>query len=411
MSLVLNVEILGEFKNLTAATKGAQSQLTAMNKKAANVSKAITGAFAAIGVGFSLRIITQQLEEAAKAAIEDTKSQKLLALAMENTANATKDQIAQAEKSINRMQFQAGVADDELRPAFQKLFIATKDVTQSNRLLQIALDASAATGKSLDAVSQAMAKSLVGSDTALVKLIPSLKGAKDPMAELEKTFKGAATEAANIDPYQKMQVIFGELQEQIGMALLPTLNKFSAWLSTPEGTAKMQAIIDLAIGMIDKFTILTDWVLKNKDAIIAFSGVLAAAAVTFKVITTAITVYNTVMAASAIATGALTASLGPLAAALGTVLTLWTAYQNIQAGGGVLTSVPSGSAGNTFLESTASPSAGGSNMTFNTPKATTKAPVTIVNNIKSTQSAAQISATLNKQLKASGSSTIIRGGR
>jgi hypothetical protein len=412
MSLVLGVEILGEFKNLTAATKGAQSQLTQMNKRAQSVSKAITGAFAAIGVGFSLRIITQQLEEASKAAIEDTKSQKLLALAMENTANATKAQIAQAEKSINRMQFQAGVADDQLRPAFQKLFIATKDVTQSNRLLQIALDASAATGKSLDAVSQAMAKSLAGSDTALVKLIPSLKGAKDPMAELEKTFKGAATEAANIDPYQKMQVIFGELQEQIGMALLPSLNKFSAWLSTPEGTAKMQAIIDLAIGMIDKFQILTDWVLKNKDAIIAFSGVLAGAVVTFKLITTAITVYNTVMAASAIATGALTASLGPLAAALGTVLTLWTAYQNIQAGGGVLTSVPSGSAGNTFLESTASPSAGGSNMTFKTPaKTAAKAPVTIVNNIKATQSAAQISATLNKQLKASGSSTIIRGGR
>jgi hypothetical protein len=174
----------------------------------------------------------------------------------------------------------------------------------------------------------------------------------------------------------------------------------------------MQAIIDLAIGMIDKFTILTDWVLKNKDAIIAFSGVLAVAVVTFKLITTAITVYNTVMAASAIATGALTASLGPLAVALGTVLTLWTAYQNIQAGGGVLTSVPSGSAGNTFLESTASPSAGGSNMTFKTPaKTAAKAPVTIVNNIKATQSAAQISATLNKQLKASGSSTIIRGGR
>lgn len=411
MSLVLNVEILGEFKNLTAATKGAQSQLTAMNKKAANVSKAITGAFAAIGVGFSLRIITQELEEAAKAAIEDTKSQKLLALAMENTANATKAQIAQAEKSINRMQFQAGVADDQLRPAFQKLFIATKDVTQSNRLLQIALDASAATGKSLDAVSQAMAKSLAGSDTALVKLIPSLKGAKDPMAELEKTFKGAATEAANIDPYQKMQVIFGELQEQIGMALLPTLNKFSAWLSTPEGTAKMQAIIDLAIGMIDKFTILTDWVLKNKDAIIAFSGVLAAAAVTFKAITTAITIYNTVVAASAIATGALTASLGPLAAALATVLTLWTAYSNIQAGGGVLTPVPQGSPGSTFLGSSGSSNAG--NMGFNIPKtpAKTPAPVVINNNIKSTQSAAQISATLNKQLKASGSSTIIRGGR
>ena len=412
MSLVLNVEILGEFKQLTAATKGAQASLSSLNKRTQSISNTMNKAFAAIGIGFSLRVITQQLEESAKAAVEDSKSMNILALAMKNTAGATKEQIAQAEKSINRMQFQAGVADDELRPAFQKLFIATKDVTQANRLLQIALDASAATGKSLDAVSQAMAKSLAGSDTALVKLIPSLKGAKDPMAELEKTFKGAAAEAANTDPYKRMQVIFGELQEQIGMALLPTLNKFSQWLATPEGEAKMQAIVDLVVGMIDKFKILIDWVLQNKDAILAFTGVLAGATVVFKAITTAMTVYNTVMAASSLATAALTTSLGPLAAALGTVLALWTAYSNIQAGGGVLSAVPSGSAGSTFLESTASPSAGGSNMTFKTPtKTTAKTPVTIVNNIKATQTAQQISATLNKQLKASGSSTIIRGGR
>jgi len=226
---------------------------------------------------------------------------------------------------------------------------------------------------------------------------------------LEKTFKGAAAEAANLDPYQRMQVIFGEMQERIGMALLPTLNKFSAWLATPEGNAKLQAIIDLVTGLVDKFSILLNWVIQNKDAVIAFSGVMAGAAVTFKLITTTITVYNTVVAASTIATTALTASLGPLAAALATVLTLWTAYQNIQAGGGVMTSVPAGSPGNTFLESTGSSNSG--NMGFNVPKTTAKAPVTIVNNIKTTQSAAQISATLNKQLKASGSSTIIRGGR
>jgi hypothetical protein len=171
MSLVLNVEILGEFKNLTAATKGAQSQLGALNKRAAKISSGMNKAFAAIGIGFSLRIITQQLEESAKAAVEDSKSMNLLALAMENSAGATKEQVAQAEKSINRMQFQAGVADDKLRPAFQKLFIATKDVTQSNRLLQIALDASAATGKDLDTITQAMSRSLAGSDTALTRLI------------------------------------------------------------------------------------------------------------------------------------------------------------------------------------------------------------------------------------------------
>ena len=212
MSLVLNVEILGEFKNLTKATQGAESQLSKMNKTANRISSGMIRALGAIGVGFSLAAVTRELEESAKAAVEDQKSMNLLALAMKNVTGTTDAQVKSAEKLINRMQFTSGVADDELRPAFQKLFIATKDVEESSRLLAIALDTSAATGKDLDAVSQAMAKSLAGSDTALLRLIPSLKGAKDPMAELEKTFKGAAAEAANTDPYQRMQVLFGEMQ-------------------------------------------------------------------------------------------------------------------------------------------------------------------------------------------------------
>jgi hypothetical protein len=407
MSLVLNVEILGEFKNLTAATKGAQSQLTAMNKRAQGVSKAITGAFAAIGVGFSLRVITQQLEEAAKAAIEDTKSQNLLALAMENTAGATKAQIAQAEKSINRMQFQAGVADDELRPAFQKLFIATKDVTQSNRLLQIALDASAATGKSLDAVSQAMAKSLAGSDTALVKLIPSLKGAKDPMAELEKTFAGAAAEAANTDPYQRMQVIFGEMQEQIGMALLPVLNKFSEWLATPEGTAKLQGLVDLVVNLTGKFTTLLGWVIDNKEAFIAFTAVVGALTIGLKLYTAAASLgagaTTALGTAAKVALPALTATIAALEAIKWLNENLNFSQQNLNASGGAL---------NFSGTSSAQPSPGGSNMTFTTPSKPTTAKPTVVQNIRitGTQSPQQIATSLNKGAKYSGTQ-LLRGGR
>jgi hypothetical protein len=242
MSLVLGVEILGEYKNLTAATKGAQGQLSALNKRTAAISNGMSKAFAAIGVGFSLRVIQQQLEEVSKAAIQDEKSMNLLALAMKNAGNATRDQVAQAEKSISKMQLQSAVADDELRPAFQKLFIATKDVTASNKLLQIALDASAATGKSLDSVSQAMAKSLAGSDTALLKLIPSLRGAKDPLAELERTFAGAAAEAANTDPYQRLNVAFGEIQESIGRQVLPVLERFATFMI--DLTPKIQAFFD-----------------------------------------------------------------------------------------------------------------------------------------------------------------------
>lgn len=390
MSLVLGVEILGEYKNLTAATKGAQSQLGALNKRAAKISAGMNKAFAAIGIGFSLRIVTQQLEEAAKAAIDDSKSMNLLALAMENTGKATKDQIAQAEKSINRMQFQAGVADDQLRPAFQKLFIATKDVTQSNRLLQIALDASAATGKSLDSVSQAMAKSLAGSDTALVKLIPSLKGAKDPMAELERLFKGAATEAANTDPYQRMQVIFGEMQEQIGTALLPLLEKFSKWLSTPEGQAKLQAIVDGLKDVITQGVKLVQWVIDNKDWLVPMVVAIGGLTTAWNIATEAVRGYQALAGLGALVGGG-------------------------AAAGGAIGAIGAGAAVGGFMEGqqrgVTSQIYGEGFKQLGSKQFQSKAQTTIINNIKGTQTAQQISATLNKQLKASGSSTIIRGGR
>jgi hypothetical protein len=264
-TLALNVEILGEFKKLTAATKGAEGNLAGLNKTAQSISSGMTKALGAIGVGFSLGFIKNELEQASKAAIEDVKSQELLATAMMNTGKASLYNVHQAEKSIKQMQLQSSVADDLLRPAFQKLFIATGNVTESNRYLQIALDTSAATGKDLDSVTQAMAKSLAGQDTALLKLIPSLRGVNDPLGELEKTFKGAAEAAADTDPYQRMQIIFGEIQEQIGMALLPLLNEFSDWLATPEGQAKLQEIVDGIVAIIEKMVEAVKWVDDNKD--------------------------------------------------------------------------------------------------------------------------------------------------
>lgn len=381
MSLVLQVDILGEYKNLTAATKGAQSQLSTLNKRTKAISNGMNKAFAAIGIGFSLSIVKRELEEAAKAAIDDTKSMQLLATAMENTGKANKAQIAEAEKAIRVMQFQTSVADDELRPAFQKLFIATGNVTDSNRLLKIALDASAATGKGLDAVSQAMAKSLAGSDTALLKLIPSLKGAKDPMAELERTFAGAAEAAANTDPYQRMQVIFGEMQEQIGMALLPVLNQFSAWLATPEGQEKLQGLIDLVVALIGNFTTLLGYVVDNKEAFLIMAGAVGTLTLGLKVYTVAANLGAGATGALGLAAKTALPALTAIIAAMETIK--WLNEQldfsqtNLNKSGGAL---------NLSGQSTAKPSAGGSNMTFTQPKASTKS--TVINlNVKTVNDA------------------------
>lgn len=282
MSLVLNVEILGEFKKLTAATQGANKQLSGLQGTAKKISTGIGRAFATIGVGLSFAIITRELKEAAKAAVEDTKSQGLLATALENTTGANNAQIASVEKSIYKMQLQASVADDEIRPAFAKLARATGDVEKSTQLMSLALDIAAGTGKSLDAVTTALSRAVGpdGTTGALERLVPAIKGAKDPMAELEKLFAGSAEKAANLDPYQRMNIIFGEIQEQIGTALLPVLNQFSTWLATPEGQAKLQEIVNGIVAIITEGVKLVAWVDKNKDwlvpMVLAIGGLTAA---------------------------------------------------------------------------------------------------------------------------------------
>jgi len=308
MSLVLNVEILGEFKKLTQATKGAGSDLNDMNKRAQSVSKNIGRAFAAIGIGLSFKVLANEIKEATQAAIEDVKSQTLLANALKNTTNATDDQIAAVEEVIRGYQFSASVADDTLRPAYQKLALATKSTTEANKLLGIALDVSAGTGKDLDAVAQAMARSLAGSDTALLKLIPSLKGSKTPMEDLAAAFGGAAEKAANTDPYQRMKIIFDDLQETVGMALLPTLEKFAAWVASPEGQQKLQDFITLVTGLASKFDLLAGFVIDNADTIVEWGVVIVGAGIAIKGLTTALGIYSTIASAVAARNAAIAAS-------------------------------------------------------------------------------------------------------
>jgi len=260
MSLVLNVEILGEFKKLTEATTGSQKSLGNLENSAKKISSGINKTLGLIGVGFSLNFLVDQFKESTKAAIEDQKSKVLLNKALEDNLGLTKQQTTQVDKYITKLQLQTSITDDQLRPALSKLSLAAKSSTEGMRLLSIATDVAAGTGKNLDTVSQAMARALAGNTTALGRLVPSVKNAQDPSAELEKLFDGAAEAAANTDPYAKLNIIFGEMQEQIGEALLPVLADFSNWLSTPEGQAKMQAIVDGIVEIVRWFGELADWI-------------------------------------------------------------------------------------------------------------------------------------------------------
>jgi hypothetical protein len=159
-----------------------------------------------------------------------------------------------------------------------------------------------------------MAKSLAGQDTALLKLIPSLRGAQDPLAELEKTFKGAAEAAADTDPYQRINIIFGELQEQIGMALLPLLNDFSEWLATPKGQETLEAVVDGIVEIITELTAMAKWVIDNKDWLLPMVAAIGGVTAAWNLATVAVNGFKTAagiaafVSGSALATGAAAAA-------------------------------------------------------------------------------------------------------
>ena len=328
MSLVLNVEILGEFKKLTEATKGSQKSLDGLEDNAKKISKGINTALGAIGIGFSLNFLIDQFKESTKAAIEDQKSKVLLTKALEDNLNVSKQQVNAVEDYISKTQIAVGVTDDKLRPAFAKLAIATKDTDQATRLMNIALDVAAGTGKNLDIVVQAMARSLAGSDTALTRLVPSIKGADDPMKALEQTFSGAAAAAANTDPYARLQIIFGEMQEQIGTALLPILEDFSEWLSTPEGQEKLQEIVDGVVLMVQEFTKFVDYIAQEvMPGLESLTGEKGFGAV-FDAITKLIIIIGTLKIALAVFTAGNPVLAGIIAGLALLAGAMYTVYQN-----------------------------------------------------------------------------------
>ena len=233
---------------------------------------AMKGILGAAGIGVGVSAIVDGLKEATKAAAEDVKSQALLANQLKNTVGASDEQIASVEASIKAMQNQAAVADDVIRPAFASLVRATGDVNQATNLTALALDVAAGTGKDLGAVSLALGKAVNGSTTSLLKLVPSIKGASDPMAELAKQFAGAAEEAAKNDPFQQLTIVMGDLQEQIGMYLLPVLQEFASWLTDSTTQDGIETLIEQFGNWVEQLALAADGVVYLSDQAIALGN-------------------------------------------------------------------------------------------------------------------------------------------
>jgi hypothetical protein len=160
--------------------------------------------------------------------MEDAAAQQVLATNLRNSAHATDAQIKATEDIITKMSMATGVADDELRPAYSKLVLATKDVERSSKLLAIAQDIAAATGKPLESVTQALAKAEMGQYAALKKLgIPMSEGIQASI-DLQKEQKKLAKVESEV-AFVKYQIAEGMLSGAEATKKLTTVNeKFAA---------------------------------------------------------------------------------------------------------------------------------------------------------------------------------------
>lgn len=176
---------------------------------------------------------------AVKAAAEDAAQQAELARQLKATTGATDEAIAANEEFIAGLELAVAVSDAELRPALANLVRGTGDLSEAQELLALALDISAATGKDLGSVTEAMAKAAQGQMTALQRLDPSITGivrsgaeAEEVFSALSDTFSGAAAESAETveGRFERMQIQMDNASEAIGYALLPIIEKLLPYL-------------------------------------------------------------------------------------------------------------------------------------------------------------------------------------
>lgn len=233
--MAITIPIISDFdgKGISKAVKEFKQLETAGQKAQFAIKKAAVPAAAALG-GLAVAAFG-----AAKAAMEDQKSSAELARQLKISTQATDAQVAATEDLIGKMTLATGVADTDLRNAMATLARGMGSAELAQKNLNLALDISAATGKDLTTVSEALSKAYNGQMTALAKLDPSMKGLIKDGADfneigaiMAETFGGAASAAANTAEgrFKRMGVAISEAQESIGNALLPVIEKLLPYL-------------------------------------------------------------------------------------------------------------------------------------------------------------------------------------
>ena len=235
----LSLKILADIDDLKNKLDQADGAVQSNSEKVSAFGKKAAAAFA-VAAAAAVAYGTKLAIDGVKAAIEDEAAQLRLANALRTATGATNEQIKATEDFILQTSLATGVADDQLRPAMQRLAVSTKDTGEAQRLLSLALDISKGKGIELETVANALGRAQDGNTMALGRLGLGLSKAElstltftEVQAKLSELYGGAA--ATNAETFQgkidRLKVGFDEAKESLGVALLPQVEKFITFLN------------------------------------------------------------------------------------------------------------------------------------------------------------------------------------
>ena len=205
--------------------KQAETAVSKLNKGAKNLARNF-------GLAFGTAAVIAYGKASVKAFAEDDKAARTLSKTLSNLGLAFAD--PEVKTFIASLEKQAGVLDDFLRPAYQKLVTTTGDYRRSQDLLKTAIDLSAQSGVDLLTVSEDIGKAFIGNTRGLVKYNLGLNKTQlaamsfeEVLLRITKISQGQAAIAA--DTYagklNKLTVAGANAQEVLGGALLDAVIK------------------------------------------------------------------------------------------------------------------------------------------------------------------------------------------
>jgi len=214
------------------------------NKATTSLEKNVKKLGKSLGVALSTAAVVAYGKASIKAFAQDEAAAQRLATAVDNLGLSFAN--VQVSTFISDLEKSASVADDQLRPAFQALLTTTGSLTQSQKLLNLAIETSRGTGIELTTVARDIGMAYVGNTRGLRKYNLGLTQAElktasfaDVQAKLNKQFTGA--NAAYLDTsagkLTAISLAFDRLQESVGGALIDSFSALS-------GDSGVQGFID-----------------------------------------------------------------------------------------------------------------------------------------------------------------------